>query len=143
MSEDKIKLKDSVRLFVSPADNGFACGVIEDEWMYTDEGYFCSVIARGMMKIACDNPQDVFEEGLEGFRLDLEYKKSIENTKSNGTDVLEDNKVINIVPFINKKKIKLMYLEFWQWWLLSMVTINTVINSIVFFVGRKFKKEKK
>ena len=70
MSEDKIKLKDSVRLFVSPADNGFACGVIEDEWMYTDEGYFCSVIARGMMKIACDNPQDVFEEGLEGFRLD-------------------------------------------------------------------------
>ena len=105
MSEDKIKLKDSVRLFVSPADNGFACGVIEDEWMYTDEGYFCSVIARGMMKIACDNPQDVFEEGLEGFRLDLEYKKSIENTKSNGSDVLEDNKVINIVPFINKKKL--------------------------------------
>ena len=102
MSEDKIKLKDSVRLFVSPADNGFACGVIEDEWMYTDEGYFCSVIARGMMKIACDNPQDVFEEGLEGFRLDLEYKKSIENTKSNGSDVLEDSKVINIVPFINK-----------------------------------------
>ena len=143
MSEDKIKLKDSVRLFVSPADNGFACGVIEDEWMYTDEGYFCSVIARGMMKIACDNPQDVFEEGLEGFRLDLEYKKSIENTKSNGSDVLEDSKVINIVPFINKKKVELMCLEFWQWWLLSMVTINTVINSIVFFVGRKFKKEKK
>ena len=105
MSEDKIKLKDSVRLFVSPADNGFACGVIEDEWMYTDEGYFCSVIARGMMKIAWDNPQDVFEEGLEGFRLDLEYKKSIENTKSNGSDVLEDSKVINIVPFINKKKL--------------------------------------
>ena len=57
------------------------------------------------MKIACDNPQDVFEEGLEGFRLDLEYKKSIENTKSNGSDVLEDSKVINIVPFINKKKL--------------------------------------
>ena len=36
-----------------------------------------------------------------------------------------------------------MCLEFWQWWLLSMVTINTVINSIVFFVGRKFNKEKK
>ena len=34
-------------------------------------------------------------------------------------------------------------LEFWHWWILSMVTINTVINSIVFIVGRKFKKVKK
>ena len=33
--------------------------------------------------------------------------------------------------------------EFWKWWVLSMVTINTCINSIVFIVGRKFKKEKK
>jgi len=28
--------------------------------------------------------------------------------------------------------------EFWKWWILSMVTINTVINSIVVIVGRKF-----
>ena len=33
--------------------------------------------------------------------------------------------------------------EFWKWWILSMVTINTFINTIVFFVGRKFKKNKK
>jgi|TARA_R100000781_G_scaffold103834_1_gene67505 uncharacterized protein YpmS len=32
-----------------------------------------------------------------------------------------------------------MSVEFWQWWILVMVTINTVINSIVFVVGRKFK----
>ena len=32
-----------------------------------------------------------------------------------------------------------MNVEFWQWWILSMVTINTVINSVVFVVGRKFK----
>ena len=36
-----------------------------------------------------------------------------------------------------------MTVEFWQWWILVMVTINTVINSIVFVVGRKFKKKKK
>jgi len=36
-----------------------------------------------------------------------------------------------------------MSVEFWQWWILSMVTINTIQNLIVFFVGRKFKKEKK
>lgn len=32
-------------------------------------------------------------------------------------------------------------IEWWQWWLLIAITINTVINSIVFFRGRKvFKK---
>ena len=36
-----------------------------------------------------------------------------------------------------------MSVEFWQWWILIMVTINTLINTIVFFVGRKFKKNKK
>jgi hypothetical protein len=36
-----------------------------------------------------------------------------------------------------------MTIEFWQWWILIMVTVNTVINSIVFVVGRKFKKEKR
>tara|TARA_R100001443_G_C3263655_1_gene156216 strand:+ start:51 stop:179 length:129 start_codon:yes stop_codon:yes gene_type:complete len=37
----------------------------------------------------------------------------------------------------------LMTVEFWQWWLLIMVTTNTVVNLIVFFVGRKFRKPKK
>jgi len=34
-------------------------------------------------------------------------------------------------------------MEIWEFWLLLMVTINTIQNLIVFFVGRKFKKEKK
>ena len=49
---EKINFQKGIKLFVSPTDNGFACGVIKDEWMYSDEGYLCSVIARGMMKIA-------------------------------------------------------------------------------------------
>ena len=31
-------------------------------------------------------------------------------------------------------------MEIWEAWLLFMVTINTIQNLIVFFVGRKFKK---
>jgi hypothetical protein len=31
-------------------------------------------------------------------------------------------------------------MEVWEAWLLLMVTINTIQNLIVFFVGRKFKK---
>jgi|TARA_R100000084_G_scaffold37659_1_gene15078 hypothetical protein len=34
-------------------------------------------------------------------------------------------------------------MELWEFWLLLMVTLNTIQNLIVFFVGRKFKKEKK
>ena len=34
-------------------------------------------------------------------------------------------------------------MELWEFWLLLMVTVNTIQNLIVFFVGRKFKKENK
>ena len=30
----------------------------------------------------------------------------------------------------------------WQWWLIVVITVNTVINAIVFCIGRKFKKGK-
>ena len=33
-------------------------------------------------------------------------------------------------------------MELWEFWLLLMVTVNTIQNLIVFFVGRKFKKVK-
>tara|TARA_R100000963_G_C4593997_1_gene70172 strand:- start:206 stop:310 length:105 start_codon:yes stop_codon:yes gene_type:complete len=29
-----------------------------------------------------------------------------------------------------------------EYWLILMVTVNTAQNLVVFFVGRKFKKEK-
>ena len=43
----------------------------------------------------------------------------------------------------DKRTKEKMSVEFWQWWILIMVTINTCINSVVFIVGRKFKKVKK
>jgi|MDSZ01.3.fsa_nt_gb hypothetical protein len=33
--------------------------------------------------------------------------------------------------------------NWWQWWLIIAITINTTINLIVFFKGRKFIKLKK
>jgi hypothetical protein len=99
---EKINFEKGIKLFVSPTDNGFACGVIKDDWMYTDEGYLCSVIARGMMKIACDNPQDVFEQGLEGFQEDIKNKKP---PSDNGELKEEGATIIDIVPYFNKKKL--------------------------------------
>ena len=101
---EKLSFKKGIKLFVSPTKNGFACGVIEDEWMYSDEGYLCSVIARGMMKIACDNPQNIFELGMEGFSEDIKNKKSV---KDNGEDVIiepKGAKIIDIVPYFKRKK---------------------------------------
>ncbi len=34
-------------------------------------------------------------------------------------------------------------MDLWEAWLLLMVTVNTVQNVIVFFVGRKFKRNVK
>ena len=100
---EKINFQKGIKLFVSPTDNGFACGVIKDEWMYSDEGYLCSVIARGMMKIACENPQDIFEQGLEGFQEDIKNKKP----SSNNGELIEEGgaEIIDIVPYFNKKKV--------------------------------------
>ena len=102
---EKLNFTKGIKLFVSPTENGFACGVIEDEWMYSDDGYLCSIIARGMMKMACDNPQNTFELGLEGFSEDIQRKKSV---KDNGEDeAIEPKgaKIIDIVPYFSKRKL--------------------------------------
>ena len=102
---EKLNFPNGIKLFVSPTENGFACGVIEDEWMYSDEGYLCSIIARGMMKMACDNPQDTFQLGLEGFSEDVKNKKPI---MDNGEDYIPKTKgakIIDIVPYFNKRKL--------------------------------------
>ena len=99
---EKLNFKKGIKLFVSPTDNGFACGVIKDDWMYSDEGYVCSVIARGMMKMAVDNPQDIFEQGLEGFQEDLENKKPLPD---NGELKEEGAEIIDIVPHFKRRKL--------------------------------------
>ena len=104
---EKVNFTKGIKMFVSPTENGFACGVIEDDWMYSGEGYMCSVIARGMMKLACDNPQDIFDQGLEGFSEDLKNKLNKKNEGKNGEDTTEQSgaKIIDIVPYFKNKKI--------------------------------------
>ena len=104
---EKVNFDKGVRMFVSPTENGFACGVIEDEWMNSGEGYMCSVIARGMMKIACDKPQEVFDHGLEGFSEDIKNNLKKMKEKENGEDTGAQigAKIIDIVPYFKNKKI--------------------------------------
>lgn len=32
--------------------------------------------------------------------------------------------------------------EWWEWWLLFAITLNTLLNLIVFFKGRKYISKK-
>jgi len=32
-------------------------------------------------------------------------------------------------------------ITWWQWWIIIMITINTVVNLTVFVKGRKLKKD--
>ena len=61
------------------------------------------------------------------------------NGKPSGIDKTESDFWIQILANGTDNYCKLIVEEFWRWWILSMVTINTVINSIVFVIGRKFK----
>ena len=101
---EKIKFTKGIKMFVSPTENGFACGVIEDDWMYSGEGYMCSVIARGMMKMACDNPQEAFDQGLEGFSEDIQ--NNLKKEKNDRVEYKSNSgaKIINIVPYFKNKK---------------------------------------
>ncbi len=34
-------------------------------------------------------------------------------------------------------------ISWWQWWILVAVTVNTTINAIVFYRGRKIKRDER
>ena len=55
-----------------------------------------------MMKVAVDNPQDIFEQGLEGFQEDLQNKKP---PSDNGELREEGAEIIDIVPYFKGKKL--------------------------------------
>ena len=70
--KDKLMLLNSIKVLVSPWDNGFQCGIIMDSKskMTTEEYELCSTIARGMIKMATTDPHSTFLWGLRGFADD-------------------------------------------------------------------------
>ena len=65
---EKVNFNKGVKLIVSPTDNGYACGIINEK-ENLDKGdeslYLCHVVAQGMIKFAIENPQDVFDLGFQ------------------------------------------------------------------------------
>ena len=70
--ENKLNMKNSVQVLVAPWERGFTCGVMmsSSSEMSSENYELCSGIARGMVKIATEQPHKVYSEGIKGFAED-------------------------------------------------------------------------
>ena len=87
--EDGVDKLNFITIAVHPAKEGFACMVLEkDNPPMTKEYSIALTIAHGMVKMALDRPDLVFEEGVDAMAN-------------------PSNKFIDINDIINNKKRKL------------------------------------
>ena len=105
--KDKLMLLNSIKVLVSPWDNGFQCGIIMDSKskMTTEEYELCSTIARGMIKMATTDPHSTFLWGLRGFADD---KKKNENnlTISSVAEFDDESNVVDFLEYLKMKRDK-------------------------------------
>jgi len=64
--EDGLDKLNFITIAVHPAEEGFACMVLEkDNPPLTQEYHIALTIAHGMVKMALDHPDIVFDEGVD------------------------------------------------------------------------------
>ena len=105
--DDKPILINSIKVLVSPWENGFTCGIIMDSKskMTTEEYELCSTIARGIIKMATTDPHSTFLWGLRGFADDK--KKQKDNlTISAVSEFEDDSNVVDFLEFLKHKRDK-------------------------------------
>ena len=89
--ENGLDTKNIITISVYPADEGFGCTIIEPKNMPLTSDYSVALtIAHGMVKMALERPDIIFDEGVD----------ALANPKEN------DN-IINMNDMINKKKDRL------------------------------------
>ena len=66
MTKKKETFKNCIKVLISPWEKGFTCGITMDSktQMSTEQYELCSTIARGMIKMATQDPQTTFVYGL-------------------------------------------------------------------------------
>lgn len=97
---EKVNFNKGVKIIISPTENGYACGLINEIVDMKDEGiYLCHIIAQGMIKFAMAHPQETFDFGVEQVNND-------DLTKTNGElKQLQDyDNVIDIRDLLKKRK---------------------------------------
>ena len=105
--DDKPILINSIKVLVSPWENGFTCGIIMDSnsKMTTEQYELCSTIARGMIKMATTDPHSTFLWGLRGFADDK--KKQKDNLTISAVSEFDDeSNVVDFLEFLKQKRDK-------------------------------------
>tara|TARA_E500000318_G_C3479585_1_gene179869 strand:+ start:452 stop:727 length:276 start_codon:yes stop_codon:yes gene_type:complete len=65
--------ENKVTIHVYPSPNGFACSVVERQLSQMNYAYSIALtIAHGMVKRAIENPDKVFDDGMESLANPLE-----------------------------------------------------------------------
>ena len=105
--DDKPILINSIKVLVSPWENGFTCGIIMDSKskMTTEEYELCSTIARGMIKMATTDPHSTFLWGLRGFADDKNKQKD-NLTISAVSEFDDESNVVDFLEFLKQKRDK-------------------------------------
>tara|TARA_R110002126_G_scaffold153016_1_gene300245 strand:+ start:494 stop:787 length:294 start_codon:yes stop_codon:yes gene_type:complete len=94
MKDNKnIDLFSSVSVLITNHDSGFSLGIIDPK--PSDERDIASYIAKGMVQMAMDRPEELYEAGVKAFENSL---LSIEDN----TEEYNDN-VLDLIEFKNKK----------------------------------------
>ena len=88
-----------MKIIISPTENGFACGVINEKLDLSSEGmYLCHIVAHGMLKFSIDHPQDAFDLGMEQVQTKMH--------KDNGQDprFRDYDNIIDLTEIMFKRK---------------------------------------
>ena len=109
--ENKLNIINSVQVLVAPWERGFTCGVMmSSSSKMTSENYeLCSTIARGMIKIATEEPHKVFSQGLKGFVEDRKSKKlpkDVECIAESTHDANDEGEIIDFMEIIKERRNK-------------------------------------
>ena len=103
--ENKLSITNSVQVLVAPWERGFTCGIImASSSKMTSENYeMCSTIARGMIKLATEEPHKVFTQGVKGFAEDRKNKsipKQIDCIAESTHDGQDEAEVIDFIEAV-------------------------------------------
>ena len=106
--ENKLSITNSVQVLVAPWERGFTCGIImASSSKMTSENYeMCSTIARGMIKLATEEPHKVFTQGVKGFAEDRKNKsipKQIDCIAESTHDGQDEAEVIDFIEAVKER----------------------------------------
>jgi|TARA_B100002051_G_C16103560_1_gene331851 hypothetical protein len=106
--ENKPSMTNSVQVLVAPWERGFTCGVIvsSSTKMTTEQYEMCSTVARGMIKLATEEPHKVFTQGIKGFAEDRKSKNIPKDVACIAESTHDGKEEAEIIDFLEVSKEK-------------------------------------